>query len=69
MDYNEAIYNLLLDYLPGIGSALSQLESTVSGFQASLLSLVDLAGDHLVFLALIAFTAVLALVFKRRFLI
>lgn len=69
MDYNEAIYNLLLEYLPGIGSALSELVSFASGIQTSLLSLVDLAGDHSVFLALIAFTAVLALVFKRRFLI
>lgn len=30
MDYSELIYNLLLEYLPGIGSALTSISNTVS---------------------------------------
>lgn len=69
MNYDELIYELLAEHLPGIASALAELSvgvETVSGYVSDVFNVVE---QYRLFIAVIAFTAVLALIFKRRYLI
>lgn len=67
--YNRLIYELLQDYLPGIASSLESLESALSSLQGVITQMLGYLDEYKLFIALIAFTAVLALILKRRFLV
>lgn len=69
MDYNQAIYELLLDWLPSIYASLEVIGDFVFDLRTAVQDLLVFASDYKLFLAVLAFTSVLALILKRRFLV
>lgn len=67
--YLRLIYELLQDYLPGISSALESIDSAIVTLQSALNQMLVYLDEYKLFVAVIAFTAVLALILKRRFLV
>lgn len=69
MDYTQEIYELLSEYLPMISTSLADISDFVASLNLSLSQVLTAVDSYRVYLAVVAFTAVLALILKRRFLI
>ena len=69
MDYSELIYKLLLQHLPGMSSALALISDTVNNVYTYVVDLAGIVEEYRLFVAMISFTSVLALILKRRYLV
>lgn len=67
--YLNQILQLLQQYLPGISSALDDISDVLGNVSGVVLSMYQTVLDYKLLIAIVAFTALLALILKRRFLV
>lgn len=67
--YLNQILQLLQKYLPGISSTLQDISDVLGNVSGVVTSMYQTILDYKLLIAIVAFTALLALILKRRFLV